>query len=91
MLIFFREFCGELAGAFSEHQKIGERIAAETIRAVYSCRAFPGSKQPGQSRHLCIGINSHPAHYVVSGGSNFHRLLCDIDVGQLFKLMIHAR
>jgi len=44
VLISFREFCREFAGAFSEHQKIGERIAAEPIRAVYAGCAFSGGE-----------------------------------------------
>src|SRR5207244_10003723 len=78
------------AGAFSKYQKIGERIAAETICAVDPGCAFPGSKQPRETRHLGVGINAHAAHDVVGGWSNLHRLLCDVDVCQLFELMIHA-
>ena len=31
------------------------------------------------------------AHGVMCGRPDFHRLLSDIDIGQLFELMIHAR
>ena len=49
MLIFSGEPGSEFARAFSEDQKIGQRIATKTIRAVDPGGAFAGSKQSGET------------------------------------------
>ena len=74
---------GVFAGAFSENQKIGERISAETIRAIDSRGAFTGGEQSRHARHLRVGIDVDPAHDVVRGRPDFHRLLRDVDIAEL--------
>src|ERR1035441_4178077 len=44
VLIFLRELDREFAGAFSEDNKIGERVAAKSIRAVDPSGTFTGGK-----------------------------------------------
>ena len=89
--ILFGEFRSKFSRAFSEHQKIGERIAAEAIRPINPGRTFPRGKQTRQARHLRVRIDPHATHDVMRCWSDFHRLLRDIDVCQLFKLVVHTR
>ncbi len=88
-------FCGKagsvLARALAEDQKIGKRVAAQSIGPVYSCRAFACGKESPDGGHLRFGIDADASHDVVRSWADFHRLMSDIDVGKLFELMIHAR
>src|ERR1700758_4561475 len=52
--------------------------------------ALTRGKQTGNIGHLRIGVDADATHHVVSRGSNFHRLLRDVDVRQLLELVIHA-
>src|SRR5579871_2583087 len=52
--------------------------------------AFAGCEQARDRGHLGFGIDFDAAHHVVHGGSDFHGLLSDIDIGQLLELMVHA-
>ena len=52
----------------------------------FACR-----KQAWHRRHLRVAIYPHSTHHVVRSWSDFHRLLRNIDVGELFELVIHAR
>src|SRR5438105_9019290 len=54
-------------------------------------RTFARSKQARHIRHLAVGIDTNPTHHVMSGWSNLHWLLRDIDIRQLLELVIHAR
>ena len=51
----------------------------------------PAANSPGHRRHLRLGVHAHAAHDVVRRRPDFHRLLRDVDVGQLLELVIHAR
>ena len=88
--ILFREFRGVLAGALAEDQKVGERIAAEAIRAVQSRGAFARGKQAGDVGHLRVAIHAHAAHHVVRGRADFHWDLRDVDIRELLELVVHA-
>src|SRR2546430_8981432 len=44
VLIFFSEFNGKFAGAFSKNQKIRQRISAQSIGTVNSGSTFTGRK-----------------------------------------------
>ncbi len=52
--------------------------------------AFARGKQSRDRSHLGIAIHLNAAHDVVRGGPDFHRLLRDVEVGQLLELVIHA-
>ena len=80
LTIFFGVFRRKFPGPFSENHNIGERISAESIRAVDSGGAFAGGEKPGYARHLGIGVDTHAAHDVVRRRADFHRLLGDVDV-----------
>ena len=41
--------------------------------------------------HLRFGVYPHAAHNVMGRWAYFHRLLGDVEVGELHELMIHAR
>ena len=51
----------------------------------------PAANRPGNRRHLRVGVHADAAHDVVRGRADFHRLLGDVEVGQLLELVIHAR
>src|ERR1700719_4165899 len=55
-----------------------------------TCGALARREQAGHIRHLAVSIDSNPAHHVMGGWSNFHRLFSDIDIGELLELVIHA-
>src|SRR5437588_12958683 len=61
------------------------------MSAMQTGRTFARSKQARHIRHLAVGIDTHPTHHVMSGWSNLHWLLRDIDIRQLLELVIHAR
>src|SRR5207249_4248969 len=56
-----------------------------------SGRAFARGEQPRNARHLGVGIDVDAAHDVVSGRPDLHRLLGNVDVRQLFELVVHTR
>ena len=88
--VFLGEFRGVLAGALAEHQQVGERIPAQAIRSVQTRRAFARREQARHGRHLRIAIHLNAAHDVVRRGTDFHRLLGDVEIGKLLELVIHA-
>ena len=51
---------------------------------------FSRGKQPGHIRHLRIAIHADAAHHVMRGGPDFHRLLGNVNIGQLLELVVHA-
>ena len=80
--IFLRELRGVFAGAFAEDEQIGERIAAETVRAVQTGRAFARGEETGHARHLGVAVDAHAAHGVVRGRADFHRFLGDVEIAR---------
>src|SRR5437867_2508450 len=81
------KFGREFAGAFAEDKQVGERIAAETISAVYTRSAFARRKKTGHAGRLCVSIDMDSAHDVMRGRADFHRFARDVDVGQLLELV----
>src|SRR5258706_10213751 len=75
----------------AKHQQVTKRVPSEAIRAMQARCSFPCRKQTGNARHLRIMVNTNTAHEVVQCWSHFHRLLCDINLGKLFELVIHGR
>ena len=78
------------AGALSENEQVGERVSAEAVRAVQSCRGFPGRKKPADGGLSGFGVHADPAHHVVAGWADFHRTGGDVHVGEFLELVIHA-
>ena len=52
---------------------------------------FAGRVQSRHRRLLSVGVDLDPAHHVVSGGADLHRLLGDIHGGELLELVVHPR
>ncbi len=77
------------SGPFPEDDEVRERVASEPIRSVHSTGDFASGKQSGHSSFLAIGIDSHSAHRVVAGWSDFHGIGGDVDVGEFLELVIH--
>ena len=51
----------------------------------------PAANRPGHARHLRVAVDAHAAHHVVRRRADLHRLLRDVDVGELLELVVHAR
>ena len=66
-----------------------ERVAAEAIRAVHARRALARREETLDARLLRLGIDADAAHRVVRGRADLHRLLRDVDVAELFELVVH--
>ena len=52
--------------------------------------ALAGGEQAGHGAHLRIGVHFHAAHHVVRGGAYFHGVFRDVEIAQLFELVVHA-
>ena len=72
-----------------EHEEVREAVAAEAVGAVHAAGNLTGGVQAGDSRRRGVRVDLHPAHDVVAGGPDLHRLGGDVDVGQLLELVVH--
>ena len=79
------------AGPSSEHEQVGQRVAAQPVRPVHAAGDLARREQPGHPGGLGVGVDLHPAHHVVAGGPDLHRLGGDVDLGQLLELVVHRR
>jgi hypothetical protein len=80
-----------LAGDAAEDEEVGERVAAEPIGSVHTGGAFSSREKALDARLLRLGVDSDAAHRVVRRRPDLHRLLGDVDVAELFELVIHRR
>src|SRR5438874_867522 len=81
---------GPLAGALAEDEEVRERVPTQAVGPVHAAADFARGEEPGDRGFLGLRLYAHPAHLVVAGGADLHRLLRDIDIRQLLELMIHA-
>jgi hypothetical protein len=51
----------------------------------------PAAYSPGTTAAAVSGLDLHPAHDVVAGRPDLHRLRGDVDLGQLPELVVHRR
>ena len=51
----------------------------------------PAANRPGTRGRAGVGVDLDAAHHVVTGRADLHRLLGDVDVGQLLELVVHRR
>src|SRR5205809_791645 len=78
-------------GTPPENEKVRERVAAETIRAVHPARDLARREEPGHRGGRGVGVDADPAHHVVAGRTDLHRLLGDVHARQLLELVVHGR
>ena len=78
-------------GPLAEHQQVGQRVAAQTVGPVHATRDLARGEQARHGGGLGLGVHPHATHHVVAGGAHLHRLLGDVDVGQLEELVVHPR
>src|SRR5439155_24786933 len=78
-----------LAGALAEDQQIGQRVAAQPVRAVHAAGHLARREQPRHGRRGGLRVDLDAAHHVVARGPDLHGLLGDVDVGQLPELVVH--
>jgi hypothetical protein len=86
----FGKFASVEAGASAKHQQVAQAVTAQAVRAVKARTNLSGGKQAGDTRHLGLKVDHNAAHGVVGGGAHFHGAFGDVDVGQFFKLVVHA-
>ena len=79
------------ARAPPEDEQVGERVAAQAVRAVHAARALARGEQAGHGGSAGVGVDAHAAHHVVRRRADFHRDGRDVDVGQRLELVVHAR
>ena len=63
-------------------------------RRLAPCRpaaTSPAANRPGHGRGRGLSVDAHAAHDVVAGRADLHRLVGDVDVGQLHELLVHRR
>src|SRR5882724_9642300 len=77
-------------GATAKDQEIGERVAAESIRAVKTGGSFTSGEKAGHCRLSSFSIDADATHHVMAGGADFHRAFGDVHVGEFLELVIHA-
>ena len=81
---------GAETGAVAEHQQVGQRVAAQPVRAVHPAGHLARGEQPGHAHGRAgVGVDLDAAHHVVTGRADLHRLRGDVDVGQLLELVVH--
>ena len=79
------------AGPAAEHQQVGQGVAAEPVGAVHAAGHLARREQAGHDRRGGVRVHLDAAHHVVLGRADLHRLLGDVDVGQLLELVVHRR
>jgi hypothetical protein len=82
---------GARARPAPEDQQVGQRVAAEPVGAVHAAGHLARCEQPGQQRRAGVGVHLDPAHHVVLGGADLHRLPGDVHPSQLQELVVHRR
>ena len=82
---------GVQTGAPAEHEEVGERVAAQPVAAVHAAGHLAGREEAGHRARGGVGVDPDAAHHVVLGRPHLHRLLGDVDAGQLLELVVHGR
>src|SRR5207247_9598901 len=67
------------------------RGTGEPIRAMASRSNLASGVQAWNPRSGSVGVDAHATHHVVARRADLHRLGGDVDVGQLFELVVHRR
>ena len=81
-----------LARELAEHDQIADSELPPSRFAPCSPAAHsPRGEQAGHRRLLGVGVDPDAAHEVVQRRPDLHRLLRDVDLGQLLELVVHRR
>src|SRR5438105_12690256 len=86
----FGRLGGVQAGAPAEYEQIAQRIATEPVGAVHAATDLARGKQTRDRRLLRLWVDLDATHDVVRRWADLHRVLGDVDVRELFELMVHA-
>ncbi len=73
----------------AEDQQVGQRVAAQPVGAMHAARDLAGREESGYGGGRRVGVDADAAHHVVLGRADLHRLLGDVDTGQLLELVVH--
>src|ERR1051326_8549405 len=66
-------------------------MPAQSVRTVQTSRHFASRVQARYRSGRPIGINADAAHHVEESRADLHGFFRDIDVSQLFELLVHRR
>ena len=83
--------CRAQAGPTAEHEQVGQRVAAEPVRAVHAARDLARGEQAGDTGRRGVRVHFDAAHHVVTGRAHLHGFGGDVDVGQFLELVPHRR
>ena len=75
----------------SEHQQVGQGVAAQPVGAVQPSRHLARGVESFHRGGGGIGVHPDATHDVVAGGSHLHGFLGDVHVRQLLELVVHGR
>ena len=82
---------GAEPGPAAEDDQVRQRVAAEPVGPVHAAGHLADREQAGHRGGAGVRVHLDPAHHVVGGRPDLHRLLGDVHVGQLLELVIHGR
>ena len=80
-----------LTRALAEDEQIRERVPAEPVRTVHAGRHLARGIQARHRRGGSVRVDADASHDVVKRRTDLHRLLCNVDVGELLELVVHRR
>jgi hypothetical protein len=80
---------GARSGASTEDQEIGQRVAAQAVRAVHAAGDLPRGEEARHRRGARLRVDPDATHDVVGRRPDLHRALRDVDVGELLELVVH--
>src|ERR687891_357959 len=75
----------------TEDEALGERVAAETVRAVDTRSALADGKEPRDVGFVRLRVDAHAAHRVMGRRRDLHRRRRDVVHREVDELPIHAR
>src|SRR6202044_3869840 len=74
---------GVLARAAAEHERVEQRVRAETVRAVHRGATHPPGRIQAGDRREPVRIGLDATHDVVLPGADVDRLARDVDAGEV--------
>src|SRR5579863_6514147 len=91
LALFERVSGGGFPGAAPEDQEVRKRVPAEPVGTVHATCHLAGGIEALDGRTLGLGVDPYASHHVMAGRTDLHRPGGDVDVGELFELVVHRR
>src|SRR6266545_329077 len=74
----------------TEHDEVGQRVAAEPVGAVQASGDLAGGEEAGDAGRGRVRVHPDPAVHVVAGRAHLHHFLRDVHPRQLHELVVHG-